>query len=56
MKNKIIKNVILAIFIFIIVFPLLTLLIWIFTERYTWPHILPNKFSMRALRLVFGFP
>lgn len=49
MKNKIIKNVILAIFIFIIVFPLLTLLIWIFTERYTWPHILPNKFSMRAL-------
>lgn len=49
MRAKLLKNSILAGFIFIILFPLLTLLIWMFTERYPWPDILPHTVSMRAV-------
>lgn len=51
-KFLILKRIIIGVYIFIIIFPLLTLLIWIFTERYTWPSILPTAYSFRALKSI----
>ncbi len=49
MKNKFLYNSILFLFNLIIILPLSTLFMWVFVERYVWPNILPNKFSLRAL-------
>lgn len=49
MKRKFAQNLVLWLFAFAVIFPLLTLLIWAFTERYAWPNILPKHFSLRAL-------
>lgn len=49
MRDKLFKNVILVSFLGIIILPLLTLPVWMLTERYTWPSILPTKLSLRAV-------
>lgn len=51
-KNKIFGRVILVLFAAIVVLPLLTLFIWMLTERYTWPNLIPNKFSLRAFNSI----
>jgi len=46
-------NIIIAIFILLIVLPLLTIFIWVFTERWAWPSLIPQVFSLRAVEAVF---
>lgn len=48
------KGVIIPILALSIILPLITLLIWVFTERWAWPDLLPQVFSLRALWEVFG--
>lgn len=48
-KSNFFSMIIIIVFCFLIIFPLSTLIIWVFTERYAWPSILPQKFSLRAL-------
>lgn len=38
----------------VIMLPAITLLIWIFTERWAWPDLVPQVFSMRAVGEVAG--
>lgn len=52
MKNK--KKSILSYFIilivaFLVLFPVATMLVWVFTERWAWPGLIPQVFSMRAI-------
>lgn len=37
-----------------ILLPCLTLPVWIFTERWAWPDLVPQVFSLRAVREVFA--
>lgn len=37
----------------IIVIPICTIFLWVFTERFSWPSLLPNTYSLRALRSIF---
>ena len=39
-------------FLFSIVFPFLVLILLSFSERYTWPGILPGNYSLRAIRSI----
>ncbi|WP_242941134.1 ABC transporter permease [Sporobacter termitidis] len=39
---------------FLVLFPLLILFVWSFTGRWSWPHLLPETFSARALGELFG--
>lgn len=52
--NRIIVRVILLIFVLVILIPIVTLLIWTFTERWAWPDIIPQRFSLRAISEIFG--
>lgn len=52
-KQNIFENLIIAIFVLLIVLPLLTIVIWGFTERWAWPSLIPQEFSLRALHAVF---
>lgn len=38
----------------IILFPILITVVWIFTERWPWPDLLPEVFSLRAVKEVWG--
>ena len=40
-KNSWIENLILALLALVILLPILTLLIWTFTERWAWPDLIP---------------
>lgn len=51
-KKSASANVILITFILVIAIPILTMLVWSFTERWAWPDMLPQTFSLRALREV----
>lgn len=48
-RTQIITKLILFIFILVILIPVATMLIWTFTERWAWPGLWPQVFSMRAL-------
>lgn len=37
-----------------VLLPLIVLLIWCFTERWAWPELVPQVFSLRGLREVLG--
>lgn len=43
-----------AVFMAGILIPALTLPVWIFTERWAWPDLVPQVFSLRSVREVFG--
>jgi putative spermidine/putrescine transport system permease protein len=34
---------------FLILIPLILLLLWSFTKRWSWPNILPESYSLRAM-------
>lgn len=38
---------------FFILLPMATLIIWVFTERWAWPDLIPQVFSDRAFREIF---
>lgn len=48
------ERAVLVIFCFVIAAPLLTIVVWAFTERWAWPSLLPQTFSLRAVRSVFS--
>lgn len=52
-KHGILGNIIIAIFILLIIVPLITIVVWVFTERWAWPSLVPQVFSLRSLEAVF---
>lgn len=52
-KNKINKIVLILVGICIIL-PILNLIIWAFTERWAWPDLLPQTYSLRAINEIFS--
>ena len=48
-KKNIWEGLIIGIFIFLVIVPILTILVWVGTERWAWPSLIPQKFSMRAV-------
>ena len=54
MKRKNIwGKLIIGIFLMLIIAPILTILVWAFTERWAWPSLIPQMFSLRAVKGVF---
>lgn len=52
-KRNVFETVIIVIFCLCITLPLITILIWAFTERWAWPSLIPQTFSLRAVSSVF---
>ena len=48
-KKNIWEGLIIGIFIFLVIVPILTILVWVGTERWAWPSLIPQKISMRAV-------
>ena len=48
-KKNIWEGLIIGIFIFLVIVPILTILVWVGTERWAWPSLIPQKFSMSAV-------
>lgn len=54
MKRKNIwGKLIIGIFLMVIIVPILTIIVWAFTERWAWPSLIPQTFSLRAVKGVF---
>lgn len=53
MRERMIKTV-LFLLAAVILLPCLILLVWAVTERWAWPDLIPQRFSLRAVREVFG--
>ena len=53
-RKFILENSIFIIMVTVILLPIGTLLIWIFTERWAWPDFIPQVFSLRAIKEVIG--
>lgn len=52
-KNKY-SSLLLIITSAVILIPIFTLLVWIFTERWPWPNLIPELFSLRAIKEVLS--
>jgi len=52
-RNSIWGNLIIIIFMLLIILPLFTILVWTVTERWAWPSLIPQTFSLRAVESVF---
>lgn len=52
MSKNLAKKLIIYLFAFVIIFSILTLFVWIFTERYVWPDIFPKHLSLRAFNSI----
>lgn len=48
-KRFTVTNIVLLIFVFIIILPVAVMLIWTITERWAWPDLIPQVFSLRAV-------
>ena len=48
-RKATVTNMVLVCFVFIMILPVLVLLLWTVTERWAWPDLLPQFFSLRAL-------
>ncbi len=53
-KRNIWADILIGIFVFLIIAPLFTIVIWVFTERWAWPSLIPQVFSLRAVESVIG--
>lgn len=54
-KRKTIWNrIVIWLLVISILLPLILLGVWVFTERWAWPDIIPQVFSTRAIREVWG--
>ena len=51
-RHSVFGNIIIAIFILLIVIPLLTIIVWVFTERWAWPSLIPQTFSLRSIESI----
>lgn len=52
-SNKLLK-LFLYLILFTILAPMLILLLWTFTSRWPWPNLLPETYSLRALKEIFA--
>lgn len=52
-KTNIFGTIIIAIFVLLVILPIFTIVIWVFTERWAWPSLVPQTFSLRAVEAVF---
>lgn len=52
-SNKLLK-LFLHIVLFIILAPMLILLLWTFASRWPWPNLLPETYSLRAIKEIFS--
>lgn len=52
-KNKVNKITLVIVGICILL-PILNLIIWAFTERWAWPDLLPQTYSLRAIKEIFS--
>ena len=48
-RNNIFGKIIVIIFSLVVILPILPLFMWVFTERFTWPSLFPQAFSLRAV-------
>lgn len=53
-NRHIATKIILTLFVLTIIIPVITMLIWTFTERWAWPDIWPQVFSLRAVEGILG--
>ena len=53
MKKHFWGNLLIALVILLIILPLLTIVLWVFTERWAWPALIPQTFSLRAVAAIF---
>ncbi|MGN1166974.1 MAG: ABC transporter permease [Lachnospiraceae bacterium] len=53
-REKFFCKFMIGLFIFSVIFPMLVMIIWVFTERWAWPDLIPQIFSGRALEEVLG--
>ena len=54
MKKNIINKTVLILGSICIILPILNLIIWSFTERWAWPDLLPQTYSLRAINEIFS--
>lgn len=54
MKKNIINKTVLILGSICIILPILNLIIWSFTERWAWPDLLPQTYSLRAVNEMFS--
>ncbi len=52
-KKNIWENLIIIIFCLVVILPILTIVVWVFTERWSWPSLIPQTFSLRAVKSIF---
>ena len=52
-KRVTVTNMVLSCFVFTIILPVVVMLLWTVTERWAWPDLFPQVFSMRALAGIF---
>ena len=52
-KRNIFGIILVTVFCLCIILPLCTLLVWTVTERWAWPSLIPQTFSLRAVESVF---
>lgn len=53
-ERKIGTYIVVVALVLLIVLPMLNLLIWTVTERWAWPDLLPQVYSVRAIEEIFG--
>lgn len=53
-RKHIITEIILTIFILAVLLPVGVMCIWIFVERWAWPDLVPQVFSLRAINEILG--
>lgn len=53
-KKKWMTSLLLGLLSAAILFPIVWMMIWVFTERWAWPDMLPQVWSLRAVEEVFG--
>lgn len=53
MKNSKINKIVLILMSICIILPIINLIIWSFTERWAWPDLLPQTYSLRAINEIF---
>lgn len=54
MKKSKMTQIIIIIFLLLILIPVATMFVWIFTERWAWPDFVPQVFSLRAVKEIFS--
>lgn len=52
-SNSFLIKLIMYLFIFVLVFPLIILLIWNFANRWPWPNLIPSNFGLRGIKYFF---